>query len=189
MKGHRQEASDSQTGKAGKHGGFSVWETEEGEEMRSITRYPGSKWSLAKWIINQFPPHHSYLDGWEWPECALLPVEGSKRKPVAYIAGAITGLDDYQKTFLRAKSTLEGNGYNAINPAELKSVLHAEASYEDYMDICLMLVKKSDFLVLLPGWEKSPGANRELGYAKGLDKIVLTLEEICETTNTGDTPS
>lgn len=30
--------------------------------MRSIMKYPGSKWSLAKWIMDQFPPHHSYLE-------------------------------------------------------------------------------------------------------------------------------
>ena len=25
-------------------------------------KYPGSKWSLAHWIIGMFPPHHSYLE-------------------------------------------------------------------------------------------------------------------------------
>lgn len=136
------------------------------------------------------------IDGkeWYWPECALLPVEEPKtippkKKPVAYIAGSITGLEDYKKAFAEAKDTLDKNGYSAINPAALNDILHAEDSYEDYMDICLMLVEKADFLVLLPGWEKSPGANREMGYAKGLDKIVLTLEEICKTTNTSDTRS
>lgn len=30
--------------------------------MNAIIKYPGSKWSLAKWIINFFPNHHSYLE-------------------------------------------------------------------------------------------------------------------------------
>ena len=30
--------------------------------MKAIMKYPGSKWSLAKWIINFFPEHHSYLE-------------------------------------------------------------------------------------------------------------------------------
>lgn len=30
--------------------------------MRAIAKYPGSKWSLAKWIIGMFPDHHSYLE-------------------------------------------------------------------------------------------------------------------------------
>lgn len=30
--------------------------------MKAIVKYPGSKWSLAEWIISFFPEHHSYLE-------------------------------------------------------------------------------------------------------------------------------
>ena len=30
--------------------------------MNAVIKYPGSKWSLAKWIIGHFPDHHSYLE-------------------------------------------------------------------------------------------------------------------------------
>jgi len=30
--------------------------------MKAITKYPGSKWALADWIISYFPKHHSYLE-------------------------------------------------------------------------------------------------------------------------------
>ncbi len=30
--------------------------------MNSLTKYPGSKWSIAKWIIGFFPTHHSYME-------------------------------------------------------------------------------------------------------------------------------
>lgn len=30
--------------------------------MKAIAKYPGSKWSLANWIISFFPEHHSYLE-------------------------------------------------------------------------------------------------------------------------------
>ena len=30
--------------------------------MKAVMKYPGSKWSLAKWIIGFFPAHHSYLE-------------------------------------------------------------------------------------------------------------------------------
>ncbi|WP_207729968.1 DNA adenine methylase [Faecalispora jeddahensis] len=30
--------------------------------MRSILKYPGSKWTLAEWIIGNMPPHKSYLE-------------------------------------------------------------------------------------------------------------------------------
>lgn len=30
--------------------------------MKAIAKYPGSKWSLADWIISFFPEHHSYVE-------------------------------------------------------------------------------------------------------------------------------
>lgn len=30
--------------------------------MKAIIKYPGSKWSVAGWIIRHFPGHHSYLE-------------------------------------------------------------------------------------------------------------------------------
>lgn len=30
--------------------------------MNAVLKYPGAKWSMAKWIIGHFPPHHSYLE-------------------------------------------------------------------------------------------------------------------------------
>lgn len=30
--------------------------------MKAVMKYPGSKWSLADWIISFFPEHHSYLE-------------------------------------------------------------------------------------------------------------------------------
>lgn len=29
---------------------------------KAVCKYPGSKWSIADWIISFFPPHHSYLE-------------------------------------------------------------------------------------------------------------------------------
>lgn len=30
--------------------------------MKALIKYPGSKWSIANWIIRFFPEHHSYLE-------------------------------------------------------------------------------------------------------------------------------
>lgn len=30
--------------------------------MKAVMKYPGSKWSIARWIISYFPEHHSYLE-------------------------------------------------------------------------------------------------------------------------------
>ena len=46
------------------------------------------------------------------------------------------------------------------------------------MRIDLELLASADYLVQLPGWERSVGANRELGFALGTDKIVVGLEQL-----------
>ena len=30
--------------------------------MKSVLKYPGSKWRIAEWIVSQMPEHHSYLE-------------------------------------------------------------------------------------------------------------------------------
>lgn len=30
--------------------------------MKAVAKYPGSKWSIADWIIQFFPEHHSYVE-------------------------------------------------------------------------------------------------------------------------------
>ncbi len=30
--------------------------------MKAVIKYPGSKWSIANWIIQFFPEHHSYVE-------------------------------------------------------------------------------------------------------------------------------
>lgn len=30
--------------------------------MKAVVKYPGSKWSIAQWIISYFPDHHSYVE-------------------------------------------------------------------------------------------------------------------------------
>lgn len=30
--------------------------------MKSVLKYPGSKWRIAQWIVQQMPEHHSYLE-------------------------------------------------------------------------------------------------------------------------------
>ncbi len=159
-----------------------------------MRRYCGKETKIER-IIYYKAGYRLEIDGCVgfWPECALLPTEEPATevppKQIAYISGAITGIEDFRKAFEHAKELLAEKGYSAINPANLYTALPESAVYEDYMDICMALVEKADALVLIPGWEKSPGANREMGYAKGLGRKVMTLEEVCKTTNTDGTRS
>lgn len=98
---------------------------------------------------------------------------------IGYLSGPITGHKDYRRQFAKAAATLKEMGYNVINPAELGAALPLDQmSYEDIMKIDMELLATADYLVQLPGWEDSKGANRELGFALGTDKIIVSLEQL-----------
>lgn len=98
---------------------------------------------------------------------------------IAYLSGPITGNPDYKRQFAWAAKHLERLGWDIINPAAMDRVVPVSAfSYEDYMEIDLLLLSKADVLIQLPGWEESRGANREYGYAQTTDKIVVSLEQL-----------
>ena len=98
---------------------------------------------------------------------------------IGYLSGPITGHKNYRQQFARAAGTLKEMGYAVINPAELGAALPLDQmSYEDIMKIDMEHLATADYLVQLPGWEDSKGANRELGFALGTDKIIVSLEQL-----------
>lgn len=98
---------------------------------------------------------------------------------IGYLSGPITGHKDYRRQFAKAAAALKEMGYIVINPAEICQVLPVEQmSYEAIMQIDMEILATADYMVQLPGWETSKGANRELGFALGTDKNVVTLEQL-----------
>lgn len=98
---------------------------------------------------------------------------------IGYLSGPITGHKNYRQQFARAAGALKEMGYVVINPAELGAALPLDQmGYEDIMKIDMELLASADYLVQLPGWERSIGANRELGFALGTDKIVVGPEQL-----------
>ena len=88
---------------------------------------------------------------------------------IGYLSGPITGHKDYRRQFAKAAAALKEMGYNVINPAAIDDAIPVECmSYEEIMRIDLEL----------PGWERSIGASRELGFALGTDKIIVSLEQL-----------
>lgn len=90
-----------------------------------------------------------------------------------YISGAITGTDDYLQRFKEAEERLAKEGLIPYNPATVNSMLPQETTYEEYMKMSFALLDLCEAIYLLPGWEKSLGANREYGYALGRNKTIL----------------
>lgn len=98
---------------------------------------------------------------------------------IGYLSGPVTGNPDYKKQFAWSAKQLTRMGYDVINPAALSQVVPIEElSYDTIMEIDMLLLSKADYLIQLPGWENSRGANRELGYALAMGKIVVSLESL-----------
>lgn len=98
-----------------------------------------------------------------------------------YISGPITGIDENRcdVTFGFTAADLEIRGHEPISPWHVAKTLPKSFSYEDYMDIDMVLLKKCDAILMLDGWEESRGCTREFGYASRTDlPIFYSINEI-----------
>lgn len=82
-----------------------------------------------------------------------------------YISGGITGIDNFFEIFREKQEQIESNGYEVINPALLGNIMPSSSTWQEYMDICIPLLKMCDYIVMLENWEKSKGATEELKFA------------------------
>lgn len=60
--------------------------------MKAVMKYPGSKWSIAEWIISFFPEHHSYLEPFFGSGAVLFNKERSNIETVNDLDGNVTNL-------------------------------------------------------------------------------------------------
>lgn len=111
-----------------------------------------------------------------------------------YLAGPMRGIPDFNfPAFHKAAADLRELGHYVFNPAErdeaahgkgvnasptgdLKDVVHTgfnlrEALHADATFICL----EGEGIALLPGWERSKGANAEKALAEALGQAVIYL--------------
>ena len=65
--------------------------------MRAIMKYPGSKWSIAKWIIDFFPKHHSYLEPFFGSGAVLFNKPRSHIETVNDLDGNVVNLFEWIK--------------------------------------------------------------------------------------------
>lgn len=63
--------------------------------MRAIIKYPGSKWRIAKWIIDHFPPHHSYLEPFFGSGAVLFTKERSNIETVNDLDGNVVNFFEW----------------------------------------------------------------------------------------------
>lgn len=63
--------------------------------MKAITKYPGSKWSIADWIISFFPKHHSYLEPFFGSGAVLFNKPRSNIETVNHLDGNVVNLFEW----------------------------------------------------------------------------------------------
>ena len=85
---------------------------------------------------------------------------------VIYIAGPITGVSEYWKPFLEARTELRRLNLRVLDPTTLPEGM----TTAQYMRVCLAMVDDADALLLLPGWDNSQGATVEAMYARYIGK-------------------
>lgn len=65
--------------------------------MKAIMKYPGSKWTLAEWIISFFPEHHSYLEPFFGSGAVLFNKPRSNIETVNDLDGNVVNLFEWIK--------------------------------------------------------------------------------------------
>lgn len=108
-----------------------------------------------------------------------------------YIAGGITGVEDYKARFAAAKEWLlaeketqeVARGMLKVSPYPTADVVLNPAELPEgwptglYMDVCLAMIRAADLVVFLPGWELSRGASLEMQYCRYQGKPVYKIEQ------------
>ena len=85
-----------------------------------------------------------------------------------YIAGKITGLDNYRELFQKAESIFKNEGHAVMNP----SILPDGFEHREYMHICYSMINVCDGVHFLDNWKDSKGAIMEYEYAVEQGKFI-----------------
>lgn len=92
-----------------------------------------------------------------------------------YLAGPMTGYPDLNfAVFHRAAARLRAAGYEVANPAEINP--DQSSSWEACMRNDIAQLVTCDFVVVLPGWDRSRGASLEVYIAEKLGMPRLTVD-------------
>ena len=95
-----------------------------------------------------------------------------------YIAGPITGIDNYLENFDDAAVRLVEKGYEVASPTWFSAQGEMLGwTWHDYMKATIQMMLNCDGVAYLDGWEKSKGTTIEVKLANKLNMEVNHLED------------
>lgn len=89
---------------------------------------------------------------------------------IAFISGAITGVEGYKNIFAAAEQRLREQDCTVLNPAVLPP---SGMAWEAYLRITKAMVREADVVYVLQNWEHSRGVKEELALAESLGKEII----------------
>lgn len=100
-----------------------------------------------------------------------------KRKPIAYISGAMEGKPKLNfPLFNRVAKEMRNAGFFVMNPAEFGEF--ADWRWADYIsrDLKELAQYKPDYIILIDGWRESAGSQIEVIAARKINPNVKVVE-------------
>ena len=95
------------------------------------------------------------------------------RDKFVYVAGPVSGIEDFNRSaFERAEYVIKECDGFPMSSRQLPEGMSQAA----YMDICFAMIRASELLYMLRGWENSKGAVAEHAYALKIEKVIIYEE-------------
>lgn len=91
-----------------------------------------------------------------------------------YIAGPITGVENYRHPFDIMEARLAEQGCQVLTPIVFPEGLTSA----DYMRMCFAMIDVAECVLFLEGWENSAGAQLEHQYCAYIGKPMIHESEI-----------
>lgn len=90
-----------------------------------------------------------------------------------YISGKVTGTSDYLERFAAAERGFTEKGFEVVNPARVCAQLPGTFTHQQYMRVCIAMLRACDLVYMMPGYADSEGAREEEVEARiaGIDVI------------------